>query len=366
MIKIVHILTDTNIGGAGVWLLNYLKSYDTKKYNVHVLLPQNSQLTQKVQDLGVKVTEVEHIKDMSFSRQGTKEFEKLFRKIKPQIVHSHASLSARLAAKKLGIKIVNTRHCLEDTKRFPKNLIYGFVNNHLSNIIIGVSRATCENLLADGVKKAKLRLVYNGVYPLKKLDEETKRQIRITYNIPENVTVVGIVARLEDVKNHELFLHSAVKIAKERPDTFFIIAGDGSCREKLINLCRELKIEDRVRFIGYQKDVSEIMNIIDINTLTSKREALSLSLIEGMSIEIPAVSTDSGGPCEVLGKNECGIIVENDNVEAFSNAVISLIDDKELRKKLGENGKKRAKSVFGIDKMTAQLDEIYTNLVNKA
>ena len=114
MIKLIHVITDTNIGGAGVWVLNFLKAYDKEKYDVGVAVPCNSLLAPKISELGVKVFEIAHIADKSFSKEGIREFIKLFKEQKPDIVHCHASLSARIASKKLGIKTVNTRHCLEE------------------------------------------------------------------------------------------------------------------------------------------------------------------------------------------------------------------------------------------------------------
>lgn len=362
MIKVIHVLTDTNIGGAGVWLLNYLKSFDRQKYNVEVLLPKNSLLTEKVEQLQIPVFEVLDIADKSFSLGGVQSFIKAFKKLKPDIVHAHASLSARIAAKILGIKTVNTRHCLEDEKKFPKSLIYSVINNYLSDIVIGVSKATCDNLLKDGIKKEKLRLVYNGVYTIKELSCDERKIIKEELSIPQDDLVVGIVARLEDVKNHKMFLKAASQISKKKQNVTFLIVGDGTLKQDLKKMCADLDIDQRVKFLGYIDDITNVMNIIDIITLTSKKEALSLSLIEGMTLGIPTVSTNSGGPGEVIDKGISGIIVENDDIDQFSNAVISLLDDKDTKEKMGKAAKERAKDIFGIDKMNNELEKIYTEL----
>ena len=197
MIKLIHVITDTNIGGAGVWVLNFLKAFDREKYDVRVALPTNSLLTPRIKESGINVYEIPNIRDKSFSKEGISEFIKLFKKIKPDIVHCHASLSARIASKLLGIKTINTRHCLEEKKRGIKKVVYSFINNSLSDIVIGVSKATCDNLLECGTNKKKVRLVYNGVEPLKEYSDVEKREIRKEFGIAEDNIVVGIVARLE-------------------------------------------------------------------------------------------------------------------------------------------------------------------------
>lgn len=362
MKKIIHVLTDTNIGGAGIWLLNYLKSFDRSKYEVAAALPENAELTPIVKALGIRVCEVKGIADESFSKQGIKEFKKLFLSEKPDIIHSHASLSARIAARQCKIKIVNTRHCLEAPKTGIKKLIYSTINNSLSDIVIGVSEASYKNLVADGTKKEKLRLVYNGVYPLKELSEEEKNKIREKYKIPKENITVGIAARLEPVKNHKLFFDAAKIILEQKSNITFVVAGGGSLENELKEYAKKLGISDNVVFTGYQKDITDVMNIIDINTLTSDKEALSISLIEGMSIKIPAAATDSGGPSEVIENFVSGIIVENHNEEVFAKAVLTLAENPQLRAKMGAAGKERAEKIFSIERMTKLLEEIYDNM----
>lgn len=365
MIKIMHVLTDTNIGGAGIWLLNFVKAFDRSRYEVTAALPEKAELTPRLKALGIRVCEVPGIADESFSVSGIKEFKRLFKRERPDVVHTHASLSARIAAKECKIPVVNTRHCIEEPKQGIKRLIYGIVNNALSDIVIGVSKAAYDNLAADGTKKDKLRLVYNGVYPLKRLSEEERKDIRKDLNIPENNIVVGITARLEPVKNHRLFLDAAAIIANKREDITFLIVGGGTQEQSLKQYARQLGIDGRVIFAGYREDITGLMNITDINTLTSEKEALSISLIEGMSIEIPAAATDSGGPGEVVENGKTGIIVENHNAKALAEAVLYLADNPGEREKMGREGKKRAMELFSIESMIKALEEIYDGLAYK-
>ena len=362
MKKIIHVLTDTNVGGAGVWLMNFARAYNAGKYDCTAFLPEKSELTPKLITLGMRVIEVPKIADESFSKEGIKELRDRFKREKPDIVHTHASLSARIAAKECSIPVVSTRHCIEEPKTGAKKLIYGAVNNALSNIVIGVSKAACENLRRDGISKKKLRLVYNGVYPLRKYTAEDKIRIRQKYGIPENAVTVGIVARLEPVKNHRLFLDSASLICKKRDDVRFVIVGGGSLEDELREYCRELAIEDKVVFTGYRQDITAEMNMLDINTLTSEREALSISLIEGMSVGVPAVSTASGGPSEVIDNRKSGFVVPNHDKEAFAEAVLKLADSKELRREMGIEGMKRSREIFSVEAMSAKLEEIYDSL----
>ena len=363
MIKIIHVLSDTNIGGAGIWILNYLKAFDRGKYSVSVALPPDSALKTKILKLNIPVFEINNTQDKSFSRQAIGEFKRLFESEKPDIVHTHASLSARIAAKRLKIKTVNTRHCLEDKKQFLKKILFALVNNSLSDAIIGVSKATCKNLLDEGIKKDKVKLLYNGVIPPERLDIEKRQQIKTKLlNIPPDSTVIGMIARLESVKNHKLFLETAQMLVKRHKNVTFVIVGGGSLEFELRDYAKTLKIADNVIFTGRQSDICDFINVIDIMALTSKKEALSLSLIEGMYLAIPSVATASGGPDEVIDDGKTGFLVKNDDTKALSDAFSKLIEDKKLRHEMGENAKKRAQTLFGIENMLSGLDKIYEEL----
>ncbi|MGN1048717.1 MAG: glycosyltransferase [Eubacteriales bacterium] len=365
MVKLMHILTDTGLGGAGVWLLNFLSAYDREKYDVSVALPENSVLTERVRNLSVTVFEVPFIADSSYSEKGTKEFLRLFRREKPDLVHCHASLSARIAAKRCGIPVVNTRHCLEEPLDFPKRELYGLLNNALSDIVIGVSEKTCENLAECGTKKSKIRLVYNGVRPVRRITDDEKASLRARYGVPPENTVVGLVARLEPVKNPFLFLEGAKIILAYKQDVTFLIVGGGSLEGELHRSAKEMGISENIVFAGQLDDISGALGIMDIITLTSEKEALSISLIEGMSIGLPAVSTDSGGPNEVIEDGVTGKITENGNAEAFADAVLYYLSSPTARFRDGKAGKKRAREKFGLDTMVSELDKIYAEILKK-
>ncbi len=360
MLKIMQVLTDTNIGGAGIWLLNYLKSYSRQELDVFVALPPNAALADKIKELNTEITEIDGISDKSFSVSAVKNFIRVIKDKKPDVIHTHASLSARIAAKLCGVPVVHTRHCLEDKKSFPKNIIYRFINNALSAHVIGVSRAVTENLKEDGIKKEKLSLVYNGITPLRCYTPEEKLEARQSFGIGKDNISIGIVARLEEVKNPLLFTEAAKTVAEKVPEAFFLIVGEGSLRhevEKAIS-----PIADRACITGYLSDVEKAYNAMDILTLTSSKEALSISLIEGQSIGIPVISTDSGGPSEVINHGENGLITPNGDAAALSDAIIQLINSPETRDKFGKCAAQTVRQKFTSDKMAQSIEQIYKKL----
>ncbi len=362
MIKVAQVVTDTNIGGAGIWLLNFLKSYDREKIEMTVVLPMSSKLKEKVKEAGVNVIEAEGIEDCSFSVSGIKSLNKIFKELEPDIVHTHASLSARIAAKINKILVVNTRHCLEDKKSFIKTGVYGFINNLLSDRVIGVSEAVCENLRLDGIKEDKLGMVYNGIKPLKKITNTEKEFIRRRYGISQDKTIVGVVARLEPVKNHYMFLEAAKAVATICPEAMFMIVGEGSLMDDLKKKAIDDGIENKVIFTGYIDNVNDIMNVIDIHVLTSIKEALSISLIEAMSIGKPVIATMSGGPEEVVENMKNGILVGTDDVVNLTMAIVRFIQRPDIREAMGKNGEKIVADKFMVESMARAIEDIYVEM----
>lgn len=363
MIKVFQIVTDTNIGGAGIWLLNFLKVYNREEVDMTVVIPHEAALRSEIEKLNVRVLEADGIADSSFSKTGFFSLDKIFKEEKPDIVHTHASLSARLAAKKNGIKVVHTRHCLENEKKHIKKFIYRFVNNFLSDRVVAVSEAVKDNLIADGISEDKLRTVYNGIEPIREFSDEERFAAREKFGIHPKQVVVGIVARLEAVKNHAVFLEAAKVVATICPEAVFMIVGDGSMRGSLEAKAEADGIADKVIFTGYIQDVSEVMNVIDIHVLTSEKEALSISLIEAMSIAKPVIASDSGGPGEFVKNGVNGILVGVNDTVNLTMATVRLIQRSDIRNKLGAEGKRTVTEKFMSAEMAKKIESVYKELV---
>jgi hypothetical protein len=148
--KILHVLTDRNIGGAGRWLLYYLKYHNREKFAVKVVLPHDSLLVAAVQALDVPVLAMEEMEDKSFDRKAFKALAKIFRAERPDIVHTHASMTARMAARRARVPyIFNTKHCMEGAPGgLAKKILRREINAVFSDKIIAVSKAVRRSMIA--------------------------------------------------------------------------------------------------------------------------------------------------------------------------------------------------------------------------
>ena len=232
----------------------------------------------------------------------------------------------------------------------------------MSTRVIAVSKAVYDNLVDDGIKKDKLSVIYNGITPLKKLTPEERENLRKSLGIPKDAIAVGLVARLEDVKNPVLFANTAKEISKERDDIYFVITGGGSLKRDMDKICNGV---DNIILTGYREDVQNIYNVLDVIALTSKSEALSISLLEGMSIGLGAVSTASGGPEEIIENNINGLVTNIDDQNSLKSAILYLADNPNVREQFGTKAVQTVAEKFGVGTMARKTEKLYEEIYLK-
>ncbi len=364
-IKIIHILTDTNIGGAGTLLINYLRCFDREKYDISVCLPEGAALTPKVEAEGYRVIPLQYGHDKSFEAASISEFLKIFKAEKPDIVHTHSAFSAKLAAFLGGVKSrIYTRHCTFDMPRklttFPGKQINGFVNNTLATQIIAVADSAKDNLTETGVSEKKITVIVNGVLPLRDVTDEEISALKEKLGITDENFVCGIAARLEHYKGHAYLLDTVKEIAESHPEIKVLIMGRGSEEEALKAKARELGIEDNVIFTGFITDLAPYYHVTDLCLNCSYgTEATSMALGEGMSLSIPCVVTSFGGNPYMVEDGVNGYLVPIKDSHAMAEAIVRIMEDPALAEELGRGARRMFEERFTAEAMTRKLEKIY-------
>lgn len=364
--KIIHVISDSNIGGAGKYLLNYLENCNRDIFDVKVVVPTGSLLKEEIVALEFNVFEIEGLAEQSYSKIGVENLKKLFDEEKPDLIHAHACLSARIAAKKCGAKIVYTRHTDAAVEKKFKNPIGKFINrvinNHLSDGIIAVSDSAYKNLVSSGVSKKKIEIIYNGVQPTEILNENDKKRVFNQFGIEYGSKIISIVARLEECKGHEYFIDAAKIVSDRGFDAKFVIAGTGS-RETYLKEYAQNKGADNVVFLGFVKNISELNNITYIQVSASLYEAFGLAVVEAMRVGVPAVVSSYGGNLEVVDNGKTGFIINGQNSEEFAEKIIKLIEDKDLYNELSRNSINKFNDCFTASTMTENTENFYSKIL---
>jgi glycosyltransferase involved in cell wall biosynthesis len=346
-------------------LLAFLQNCDRTKLDMVVVVPQGALLIEALKEMHVRVLTVEGLAEKSFSISIVRSLKKLIIEEKPDIVHTHASMSARIAARAAGCKIVYTRHSVFPNSpakiRFPLKQIFGAVNNYFADEVIAVSPAAKDIIVEAGQKSGKVKVIYNGVDALSKSDKPERTTTREAHGLGEEDFVCGIFARLTPVKGHEYVLKAA-ELLKDNADIKFVIAGTGESEDELKKRAAENGL-DNVVFTGFISDVETLMGAIDLQLNASYgTEATSLALLEGMSMGIPAVASSFGGNPYVIAHGENGIIFPEKDAEALAEAIRTLYTDSGLYKEMSENSVRIFNEKFTSAEMTKHIEALYYSL----
>lgn len=364
MIKVLNILTDSNIGGAGRCLINYLKYMDRSAFQVSVVLPQGSLLVPEVEALGVPVLQCGGIADKSYSREAVRALKRIIRREQPDIVHTHGSLSGRIAARQAGARVVFTRHSAFPVpaylKKGPGHWLNGCINSHYADQIIAVSPATAQNLLDSGVPEKKITVMMNGVEPLTPSTPQDQAALRQQLGISEDLFTAGILARLEPYKGHRLLLEAARELKDQGRDFRILIGGSGSAEADILAGIREMGLEDRVLFLGFVTDVAGVLSILDVQLNCSYgTEASSIALIEGMSLGLATVASNYGGNPWQVEDGVSGLLFENLNSHDLAEKLARLMDDPALLADLRRGAKGAYETKFTGKIFAGNIEAVY-------
>lgn len=372
MIRVLNIISDTNIGGAGRVILNYLNYTDRTRFETLVAVPRGSLLKQPLEKAGAKVYEVDGMADRSYHKDDVKLLKALIREVKPDLVHTHGSLSGRIAARRCHVPVVYSRHSafpVPAKLRYPPGRwVNKLVNEHYADRIIAVSPATKDNLTDGGISPKKITVVMNGVAPVERISPEERAALRRELNIPEGCVVFGILARIEDYKGH-LYLVEAARLLKARGQTNFrvLIAGTGAFEAQVARAVREAQVEDVVQMLGFRSDVARLLGALDVQLNASYgTEATSLALLEGMSLGLPTIASDYGGNPWVIRDGEEGILFPSRDAASLADAMERLILNPELRQAMGRRALERFQREFTGEVFARNTEKIYLDILKGA
>lgn len=372
MKRILNIISDTNIGGAGRVILNYLNYTDRSQFETLVAVPRGSLLKEPLEKAGAKVYEVDGMADRSYHKDDVKLLQTLIRDVKPDLVHTHGALSGRIAAKRCHVPVVYSRHSafpVPAKLRYPPGRwVNKLVNEHYADRIIAVSPATRDNLTDGGISPKKITVVMNGVAPVERTSPEERAALRSQLNIPEGCVVFGILARIEDYKGH-LYLVEAARLLKERGVTGFrvLIAGTGAFERQVAQAIEKDQVGDVVNMLGFRSDVAQLLGALDVQLNASYgTEATSLALLEGMSLGLPTVASDYGGNPWVIKDGAEGLLFPSRNAAALADAMERLIQDGALREAMGRRALERFQREFTGEVFARNTEKIYLDILKGA
>lgn len=276
-------------------------------------------------------------------------------------LHSSHSLSWGLMAKFFypHLKLVATRRVVYPIN---KNIFSSFkYKTKAVNKIVAISENIKEILISCGVPETKITVIHSGIDINKFTNVAVPENLKELWHIPEKSIMVGTVAAFTREKDYPNFLQSAALALKENQELFFMAVGDGVLLQEMQKMALELGLQGHIVFTGFQKEVGQLLQILDIFVLASSAEGLGTSILEAMSVGLPVIGTKTGGIAEMIKSGENGLLVSPKNPVELSQAILKLANDRALREIYG---KKALQSVqeFSKEQMVDKYLGLYTTL----
>ena len=234
------------------------------------------------------------------------------------------------------------------------------------NYYIAISDSFKDMLKDRGFKEDRIFVAYNGIDFDDLPSVINKEDFLSSYNIDHNGRdIVGIVARLDLVKDHETFIKAADKVIKSNKDIIFLIAGEGNDEKRLKTMVSSLGLNNNVLFLGYVNDTDSFFNAIDINVLTSISESFPYVILEGARMKKTMVTTNVGGIKNLIKDGENGYLINVGDWEGLAERIIDLSKDKNKLITLGEKLYDDVNKNYSSKAMGIRHSEIYNEILKK-
>lgn len=370
--KIIHIITGLNTGGAEMALLNLLRGGLAKKFDTHVIsLGDLGTIGPKIKKLGVNVTAL-NMNDKLVPLFGMIRLFKTIAYFRPNIIQGwmyHGNLAASLSSfvtlSKASV-VWNVRHSLSDIS-YEKNLMQLLIrfNKLLSSradkILYNsfVSKAQHEKF---GFFSENSMVIPNGI-DLKKFSSSNviSTEVRSNLGIPKSAKVIGHIARLHPMKNHKLFLNVSILLANEYSKLHFIICGKGVPSSEAAKSIPD-NVSSRFHLLDESNEIPKLMNAIDIFCLSSSwGEGFPNVLGEAMALKIPCVTTDVGDSKFVVGS--AGIVVGVGDKNGLMIGIKDLLEKSpEKFSILGEEARNHIEKNFSLSEIVKKYASLYNDL----
>lgn len=355
--KVVHLVIGGDVAGGQAVALRLARALRNRGGEVVFVAPERGPFTAAAERDGFRV----HVLRLtrSFELAAAWRLTRLLRRERADVLHTHTLAAgnalSRLAGRAAGVPVVSHLHIENHFRPSTRALVARLDNAtaRLAVALVAVSEDTRRAYEAQGYPAGRIRVVYNGV--------DLPQNGSAPHNDPP---VIGEIARYCDVKGQRELIQALADV----PGTRLVLAGrdlerGGAFETELEREADRAGVRDRVE-LGFREDVGALLDELDVVALPSWTEGLPMSLLEAMAHGRPVVATPVGGTPEVVADGETGLLVPPRDPAALAAALRRLVDDPELRRRLGEAGRQRVAERFTASAMEETILELYDEVAS--
>jgi glycosyltransferase involved in cell wall biosynthesis len=346
-------------GGQSQALLT-LHGLRDRGHEVELLAPKNSPLAIRTAETGIAVHQVARFGLRAWAAVAIRGLLERRRFDVAHLNEPHALTAAWLAGahKKLPL-LLSRRIGFPLRKSWVSRARYRALNRFVAN-----SRNVAQSLIDSGIAAERISIVNEGVeiLPLPSVDQ--RGRARKQWGVQDHEFLFGCVSVFVPEKGQRHLIEALPRVRMLHPEARLLLAGDGACRQELQKLAKQIGQSEGVLFPGFVSNVEDVYAALDAFAFPSEFEGLGTALQAAMAAGLPCISTSRGALGEVVDQERTALVVEPDGKE-FSVAMLRLLDDDDLRKKLGEAGRREVEERFSADRMVETTLQVYEDVLKQ-
>ena len=344
----------TLCGGGAERVVSILSSQMAEQgMPVEVLTYYDKPITYQVSDK-VTITALESFTGSSNKLHNLLQLRKYFKENAKVVISFLAPFNMMAVAANFGNKIPIIVADRNDPTKVPSNIVLRKLRDFLYMFADGVVVQTKKNQqYFNGIVRKKSLVIYNPI------DLGSYAGCALKCKKEKQFVTAG---RLMPQKNQEMMIKAFAAVTKKHPDYQLVIYGEGPSREKLEKLIKELGVESKVFLPGNKKNVHDLMKSAEAFILSSNYEGMPNALIEAMCLGLACVSTKVSGATDLIADHENGLLTDLNDQEAFTNVMVEIINNPELRVKLAQNATKLNNSLE-VSKIMNQWIEFINKII---
>ena len=290
---------------------------------------------------------------------------RVMRRVRPDIVHAHDPHGVAMASMALSMLTATPSPRLVASRRVDFHLKRNSFSKwkyRQVDLFIASSEAIRGILMRDGVPAEQIVTVHEGIN-VDRIGRLPAVNLHAMFFLPHNAPIVGNVAALVAHKGQRHLINAVPLVLREEPDARFVILGEGPLRAALEHQVKTLHLEKHVVLPGFRDDVLSCIKAVDLFVMSSETEGLGTSLLDAMAAGKPTIGTDVGGIPEAIEDRVTGLIVPPNDPASLARAIVKLLKDGALARRMGQAGLARAKKLFSVEKMVDGTIEAYRKLL---
>ena len=363
--RILHLNHVAYIGGAEVALLNLLTYIDRERCEPVVMSPEGELQRVVSDELRLRCATIPTLPGLNRRTlpRVVARFPLLLHKIakeRPDLIYANtnfAALYSGVVGKCLNIPSLAHIRDIEPLGRMARILI------RQNTRLIAISQAVERYLIAETMPPRQISCIYDGV-DLRQYQPQAHRAVK-------NGVMIGMIGQIGERKGHLVLLEALRELVREQTPVKLLIVGKEPAHsvegytERLQAFVRQHQLEPHVEFLGFRRDVPDLLAQIDILVLPSLQEPFGKIVIEAMAMETPVIASRVGGVPEIVADGETGLLVPPQDAIALKHALTRLIADAALRERMGKAGRQRVEACFSLERNVQATQAIYSDVLAK-